>query len=80
MSTALELHQIIGQLTEDNIELVESYAEFLLYKQQEHQLKKRKKKEQQTTSASNRLAIARQFKGKAKFPETKADKYIEYEQ
>lgn len=44
MSTALQLNQIIGQLTEENIELVESYAEFLLHRQQVQPVKNGKEK------------------------------------
>ena len=43
MSTALQLHQIIDQLADENVGMLESYAEFLLQQQREHPVKKNKK-------------------------------------
>lgn len=80
MHTALQLNQIIRQLTEENIVLVESYAEFLLHQQKEGVVKTRRIKNKSDKPVSERLKIARQFKGKAKFPNTETDKYVVYEQ
>jgi len=80
MSTALQLNQIIGQLTEKNIELVESYAEFLLHRQQDQPVKNGKEKKKTDNLVPERLKRLRKHAGKAKFPDTPTDKYSVYEQ
>lgn len=80
MSTALQLNQIIGQLTDENIALVELYAEFLLYRQHEKPLQNGKGKNEAGDLAIERLKRLRKHAGKAKYPDTPTDKYSVYEQ
>lgn len=80
MSTALQLNQIIGQLTEENVILVESYAEYLLYRQRARTEKNGDEKKKSNKPTSERLKRLRMHAGKAKFPDTPTDKYAVYEQ
>lgn len=78
MTTALQLSQLISQLTPENTAILEAYAEFLLLRQREHDALNGTNK---TTSAmSDRLKTASKFKGKAKFPQISTTKAEVYEQ
>lgn len=78
MTTALQLSQLIGQLTPENAAILEAYAEFLLLRQREHDEQNEAKKA--TTATSDRLKTASKFKGKAKFPQISTTKAEIYEQ
>ncbi len=81
MPTDLQLYRIIGQLTEENASLLESYAEYLLFRQKGKQIPVLKKSNAtEFGQTSDRLKTVRKFKGKAKYPDTPTNKYEVYEQ
>ena len=80
MSTALQLHQIINQLTEENAALLEIYAEFLLYRQKGKSTLPARTKGEGGEQTSDQLKRLKAFKGKAKYPNTPTNKYEVYEQ
>lgn len=80
MMTLLRLNQIIGQLTEENVDLLESYAEFLLYRQKTKNGKNGNVQRLSKSADAARLERLRKHAGKAKYPDTPTDKYAVYEQ
>jgi len=77
MTTLLQLNQIIGQLTEENVDLLEFYAEFLLYRQK---TKSGNIRGLSKSADAARLGRLRKHAGKSKYPNTPTDKYAVYEQ
>ncbi|MDO8366548.1 MAG: hypothetical protein Q7T20_07130 [Saprospiraceae bacterium] len=78
MTAALQLSQVIGQLTPENTAMLEAYAEFLLLRQHEHDTQIDSKKVPITKP--DRLNTASKFKGKANFPKISTVKSEVYEQ
>ena len=75
MTTALQLSQLIGQLTPENAAILETYAEFLLQQQY-----KKGESSLATSAIPDHLKTALKFKGKAKLPKTSTPKTEVYEQ
>jgi len=78
MTSALQLSQLIGQLTPENTAMLEAYAEFLLLRQHGHDAQNVTKKA--TNTMPDCLKTALKFKGKAKFPNISTTKTEVYEQ
>jgi hypothetical protein len=78
MTAALQLSRLIGQLTPENIAILEAYAEFLLHRQAPAPTTEAEKTPTPSTNA--RLKTAMKFKGKAKYPKAATTKIEVYEQ
>lgn len=80
-ANAVQINEIVGKLSEDNLVMLQTYAEFLLTRQSaKPKSAKNGKTKPLDEAAEQRLKKLRQFAGDAKFPNAPTSKYDVYEQ